>query len=366
MRPAGSTRQRSIHAQQTVLFLSTVALLLGRSQANTDWAFKDANTSFGRLNGTWRYLPVAERWAHRRQQNPAPAHWSVDPSKGELVTIVLPLKASEAEFGYLRNQMILFEKYLDFTGIREVLILMPADGISKAMSTLQEELKGLKRLQKLPMRLAPEALSVPDLLEGSAAASRFSSAKGWVRQQIVKMGAAELIETPFILMLDADIFLLRKMSGLDLFTTSDCKSSSAVCDASGKKEFKAKVDLLPINFGDTDSLRWWGNSAMVLQLNVTFEDWKTALGITPQVVSTDLFKELGHYIEKRFDVPSWRAYLLDVSSFGHKQHDLCVDHAGSLSTSLYMSIACFPFCQKGSASIPLDRAMIQLISCSGR
>ena len=274
------------------------------------------NTSFGeRPNGTWRFLPVAERWETRRQQNPPMPHWKVDPSKGELVTFVLPLKASEAEFGYLRNQLTLFERHLNFTGVREILILMPSDGIPKAMKTLKEAIKHLKRIQQLQIRLAPEALSVPDLLEGSAAAARFSTAKGWVRQQIVKMGAAELVETPFMLMLDADIFLLKTMSGIDLFKTSECTASSPVCDSKGALEYRAKVDLLPINFGDTDSLRWWGNSAMVLQLNVTFGDWKTALGITPQVVSTDLFKELGYFIQKRFDVPSWRAYLLDVRLF---------------------------------------------------
>ncbi|KAK9865558.1 hypothetical protein WJX84_003579 [Apatococcus fuscideae] len=241
-----------------VLLLSVLAFAANQAAANTEWTFKDANTSFSQLNGTWRYLPVAERWQHRRQQNPPVSHWTVDPNKGELVTFILPLKASEAEFGYLRNQLILFERYLDFQGVREILILMPADGIPKALSTLKEALKDLKRLQKLPMRLAPETLSVPDLLEGGTASSRFNSAKGWT-------------------------------------------------------EYRALVDLLPINFGDTDSLRWWGNSAMVLQLNVTFADWKSALGITPQVVSTDLFKELGYYIQKRFDVPSWRAYLLDVA-----------------------------------------------------
>ena len=296
-----------------VLLLSVLAFAANQAAANTEWTFKDANTSFSQLNGTWRYLPVAERWQHRRQQNPPVSHWTVDPNKGELVTFILPLKASEAEFGYLRNQLILFERYLDFQGVREILILMPADGIPKALSTLKEALKDLKRLQKLPMRLAPETLSVPDLLEGGTASSRFNSAKGWVRQQIVKMGAVELVETPFVLMLDADIFMLRDMSGLDLFHTSECTAASAVCDISGQTEYRALVDLLPINFGDTDSLRWWGNSAMVLQLNVTFADWKSALGITPQVVSTDLFKELGYYIQKRFDVPSWRAYLLDVS-----------------------------------------------------
>lgn len=304
-----------MRGQPLLLLLSAAAFCAVPALASTDWTFKDANTSFGeRPNGTWRYLPVADRWETRRQQNPPVPHWNVNPSRGELVTFVLPLKASEAEFGYLRNQLVLFERHLDFTGVREILILMPADGIPKAMSTLKEAIKNLKHIQQLPIRLAPEALSVPDLLEGSTAAKRFSSAKGWVRQQIVKMGAAELVETPFMLMLDADIFLLRKMSGVDLFKTSECTASSPVCDSKGETAFKAKVDLLPINFGDTDSLRWWGNSAMVLQLNVTFGDWKTALGITPQVVSTDLFKELGYFIQKRFDVPSWRAYLLDVSA----------------------------------------------------
>ncbi len=58
-------------------------------------------------------------------------------------------------------------------------------------------------------------------------------------------------------------------------------------------------------------MRWWRNSAETLQLDVLF-DWEYAIGVTPQILATDISLQLAQYIQNRFQVDSWVAYLLEV------------------------------------------------------
>ncbi|KAL0021915.1 hypothetical protein WJX79_004028 [Trebouxia sp. C0005] len=75
---------------------------------------------------------------------------------------------------------------------------------------------------------------------------------------------------------------------------------------------QCKNDCYPMAGGEEDwHMRWWRNSAETLQLDVRF-DWEYAIGVTPQILATDISLQLGQYIQNRFQVDSWVAYLLEV------------------------------------------------------
>ncbi|KAL0035850.1 hypothetical protein WJX77_005216 [Trebouxia sp. C0004] len=136
---------------------------------------------------------------------------------------------------------------------------------------------------------------------------------GWTRQQVVKLACAHLIKTPFYLVLDADVFAARRAHALDLFVTDSCDHQAHhICDTQQRISYRCKNDCYPMAGGEEDwHMRWWRNSAETLQLDVLF-DWEYAIGVTPQILATDISLQLGQYIQNRFQVDSWVAYLLEV------------------------------------------------------
>ena len=56
-------------------------------------------------------------------------------------------------------------------------------------------------------------------------------------------------------------------------------------------------------------LQWLLETSKALQLSVPL-DWRAALGVTPQIVSSDIAQQLGSWIEHRFRQKSWTEYLL--------------------------------------------------------
>ena len=57
-------------------------------------------------------------------------------------------------------------------------------------------------------------------------------------------------------------------------------------------------------------LQWLLETSKTLQLSVPL-DWRAALGVTPQIISTDVAQQLGAWIEHRFRQKSWTEYLLE-------------------------------------------------------
>ena len=66
--------------------------------------------------------------------------------------------------------------------------------------------------------------------------------RGWVKQQLVKLACASIIQTPFYQILDADIFAVHPFSARDLFQEGPCEASSAVCDTATATSFRSKND----------------------------------------------------------------------------------------------------------------------------
>ncbi len=69
---------------------------------------------------------------------------------------------------------------------------------------------------------------------------------GWIRQQLVKLGCARLLKTPYYLVVDADVLYVRNITSTTLFKQSECIPASPVCDASHTVAYQAMGDSYPI------------------------------------------------------------------------------------------------------------------------
>ena len=57
---------------------------------------------------------------------------------------------------------------------------------------------------------------------------------GWVKQQLLKLAAAGLMQTPYYMVMDSDVFFTKHCKAEDLFKVSACTNSSLICDLHGK------------------------------------------------------------------------------------------------------------------------------------
>jgi len=270
-----------------------------RIQASSPWRYPDANWKEG-------FRPTAD--AAKFQ----PGHWDINSGR-ELLSILLPVVPNHLEFGYVRNQLRTFHSLFDLESIAAWLIVTPHEHLQSMQRFFSYELhKDLPGMRADLFQVVEDGQCASELLPDSMYKD-LTLWPGWTRQQVVKLACAHLMKTPFYLVLDADVFAARRAHALDLFVTDSCdQQAHHICDTQQSISYRCKNDCYPMAGGEEDwHMRWWRNSAETLQLDVPF-DWEYAIGVTPQILATDISLQLGQYIQNRFQVDSWVAYLLEV------------------------------------------------------
>jgi hypothetical protein len=145
----------------------------------------------------------------------------------------------------------------------------------------------------LPYRVVAEDELVPELRRGSnydriasmVGARGFTLVSGWYVQQLVKLAAAELVESDFYLTLDSDVICVRPTRAADLV-----RDGRAVCD--GRPASK--------------HAEWYEWAERVL--GVAGE--RTDHAVTPALLARDAVRELTRHLDARAQRGSWRGYLL--------------------------------------------------------
>lgn len=272
-----------------------------------------------------------------------PRNWTIHSTK-DLLSVLLPVVPKHLEFGYMRNQLRTFDKFFDLASLGAWLVVTPHDGLHRLQRFFHHELhKDLPGIRRDLFKVVEDGQCASELLPDSAYKD-LTLWPGWTRQQVVKLACAHLMQTPYYLVLDADVFAARPTHVLDLFVTQDCHSTlHSVCNEEQQTAYRCKNDCYPM-LGEQEDwhMKWWRNSAQTLQLNVSF-DWEYAIGVTPQILATDIALQLGQYVANRFQIDSWVAYLLDVfADQNHRQweanHELQHDPAWT-EYSLYYIFA---------------------------
>ncbi|KAK9844482.1 hypothetical protein WJX74_003045 [Apatococcus lobatus] len=236
--------------------------------------------------------------------------WSVDPEK-HLLTIFMPVVPTELELSYLRNHLHTLHRYVNTSAIYEFFIVTPDKQLKDVRAFLDEAVPAIVPEARHDFfRLVPEGECVSELAGGTKYETNKVDYPGWIRQQLVKLGCARLLKTPYYLVVDADVLYVRNITSTTLFKKSECIPASPVCDSNHEFAYQAMGDSYPIADRTENQRSWWKGTAKTLQLSVPI-DWREAIGVTPQILSTDISRKLGEYIETRFKARSWSKFLLD-------------------------------------------------------
>jgi hypothetical protein len=199
-------------------------------------------------------------------------------------TIVLPTRGLKNQ--YLPLVFRTYEKYLDLDSIEEIIIISPQqENLPDQKSSFLSD----TYIDKIPVRfLSDEEILFPRTVFPDI------QAKGWYRQQIIKLLIYQHVKTPVYLIVDDDLFLTRSLSYNDLRVMIDGKiywkySSEKYSDL-GKKNYSA--------------LTWWKGSAQLLEFDQSqLRDDDHLLGVTPQIFVTEYVRNLISHLESLS--PEW-------------------------------------------------------------
>ncbi|KAA6419478.1 MAG: hypothetical protein FRX49_10576 [Trebouxia sp. A1-2] len=243
--------------------------------------------------------------------------WKVNPKNG-LLTVLVPVFPTDFELGNLRNQLRTAAQYFDINTVKEYILTAPWEKVSTLQSFVDKEWAVEFPKYHTAARVVSDGQCAPQLNKGTIYDTDRLKYPGWVKQQLVKLSCANIVTTPFYLVLDTDVFFVKHFGAQDLFKTSQCSHLSAVCDKSGKISYQAKNDIYPIYNRTEDQLVWMEASALTLKMAVPL-DWREAIGVTPQILAKDVTLSLGRFIKDRYNTDSWTQYLLDELFYRYKK-----------------------------------------------
>lgn len=270
-------------------------------------------------SGAARYPDTHALPAGSKVSNPLSVHrqWKVNPKYG-LLTVLVPVFPTDFELGNLRNQLRTAAQYFDIDTVKEYILTAPWEKVSTLQSFVDKEWAVEFPKYHTAARVVSDGQCAPQLNKGTIYDTDRLKYPGWVKQQLVKLSCANIVTTPFYLVLDTDVFFVKHFGAQDLFKTSQCSHLSAVCDKSGKISYQAKNDIYPIYNRTEDQLVWMEASALTLKMAVPL-DWREAIGVTPQILAKDVTLSLGRFIKDRYNTDSWTQYLLDELFYRYKK-----------------------------------------------
>ena len=199
---------------------------------------------------------------------------------GNKYTIVLPTN--------LKNNFdLLFEnntKFFHIEDIEEFIIVCNSNNVE----IIQNKVKNIN----LNFKVISEDL----LLNESVRESR-----GWIKQQIIKLSSSSIVKTNEYLVLDDDLFLVKKLKYTDFFN-----EGRIVYSHEGWTDNSS-------NFS-TNS-RWWEGSCKMLRFDLNkIKENSFNMGVTPQLFKTKLIKELIDDIKEVNQQEDWQKTFVDCEA----------------------------------------------------
>lgn len=156
--------------------------------------------------------------------------------------------------------------------------------------------RALAPFASLPLELVSEAELVPDLAGTSRRHwrkwFRKARAKNWFRQQVVKLCAAQCVQTDFYLTLDADVVCTQPTRADDLFV-----GERAILDLERRAE----------------QPRWWRKSSWLVGVPLDLDGWGAS--VTPALLSKEIVDGLLAHLEERSGRRGWVELLLSTKGW---------------------------------------------------
>jgi hypothetical protein len=175
---------------------------------------------------------------------------------------VLPLRTSGGYSGQDLQRARILIRSLDKFWAGECPLLLWIIARDESVKLIESSLCS----DRLRIEVVHETEMLPQLL-------KHEHAPGWYKQQVLKLAAHKLVNSPFYLILDADLICTQPFSGETLIV-----------------EDKALTDweLKSVH------AEWWEGSATVLRTSVGLEDF--GFSVTPEVLSKHVCRKLLRHI----------------------------------------------------------------------
>lgn len=230
-------------------------------------------------------------------------------SDRHLLSFLETVEASADSLGRLQIQLRTFFALFDASALAHFILVTSEEDASTVQQAVHD-ITSQHQHVSLPASLF-QYLTYADCSDEAQPSSKaLSAASAATKQQLARLACARHVKTPYYVNLETEVFFTRSSDIMSFFKEADCSSYSAVCNADRTRSYQAANDIYPISERGTEQQALLLGSAALLRLQVAI-DWRPAIGVMPQVFSTDVAKQLGSYIEDKFQVESWQAFLLD-------------------------------------------------------
>ena len=226
-----------------------------------------------------------------------------------ILSFLETVEATEGSLGRLQNQLKTFFALFDISSLAEF-VIVTSDEDAEAVKKIVQDVANQYQQVTIPSDLF-RFLTHSDCSEELAPSSKaYTGPSSASKHQLLRLACAQHIKTAYYANLETEIFFTRQSNALSFFKESNCHSYSAVCNSDKTLSYQAANDIYPILERGAEQQALLLGSAALLRLEVAI-DWRPAIGVMPQVFSTDVAKQLGSYIQNKFQVNSWQAFLLD-------------------------------------------------------
>lgn len=188
---------------------------------------------------------------------------------------VLPLRTSGGYSSYdLQRAMMLIDS-VDKFWVGKYPLLLWIIACDESVKQIEASLHS----RQIRVQVVKETEVLPQLL-------KHKGAPGWYKQQALKLAAHTIVNSPFYLVLDADLICVQQFS-----------DETIIINGKALTDWEAK-SVHP---------EWWRGSATVLRLNDNDESF--GLSVTPEVLSAHVCDRLVKHITHLYDM-DWCDLLL--------------------------------------------------------
>ena len=203
------------------------------------------------------------------------------------LSIAIP--SIEKDIFSLRNLLLSISKYVSNDLIDIIFIIVPDNELEKFLNFNFFEKNNVLKT-KISFIKESELIPINSFTKNNFF---FRNRNGWFKQQILKFAISFQIKTKFYLILDSDCVFIKSFNFSDAFL----EKNNSILSYLQEEE---------IYIHD----KWWKGSAKLLGIPESFlTSLKTGIGVTPQILSVEIVKELCHFIERKSDKEKWYSIL---------------------------------------------------------
>jgi hypothetical protein len=203
-----------------------------------------------------------------------------------MYSIIIPIKIYEDNSTIYTNGFKLFKnigiksykKFLGIENLEQIYLICPRIEM-KVLEELVNEYK------QYPYKILPDE----DFISNNTITQL-----GWYKQQIIKLSISEIIKTKYYLVLDSDMYLNQSFKYDDLFFEEKIKYSSEPWQTKNNEKYSTNSN-------------WWIGSCNVLNYDLEKIKVDDLMGVTPQLLITDVVKSLITNIKSINN--DWQLYL---------------------------------------------------------